>query len=468
MTCRATRRDRLLVSRGVHPHYRATLETYAEGAGLDRGRGPARRRGPAGRHHGPRGPRAPARRCRPARSRASSRRSPTSWGCWRTMPEIGRLAHAAGALFVSVIEPVSLAVLAPPGEPTAPISRAGEGQPLGIPLGYGGPYLGHRRLHGRAGAPDPGPPRGHDRGPRRQARLRDDDARPRAGHPAREGRQQHLHQPGAARPRGLRVPLGHRPPRAARRRGARVPRAPPSSRRPSAAAGAPRLHAGPYLNEFVVRVPGRAGRPRPPPGAGRPGGHRHRGPPARRARPSRTGSSCAPRRSRRRPRSSGSPAALAAELAGAGRRGCAHERRRRAAPAHDLRAQPARARRWQDPAPAQGRAGPDPGRRAARGAAGAARARGARGRPPLREPVPAQLLGRHGLLPAGLVHHEVQPQAQRVGRAPAGLRQPPPAGARRGRPGHAPAALGARGASWPRSAAWTPSRSSPPPAPTAS
>src|SRR5690348_18453087 len=35
MTCRATRRTRLLVSRGVHPHYRQTLATYADGAGLD-------------------------------------------------------------------------------------------------------------------------------------------------------------------------------------------------------------------------------------------------------------------------------------------------------------------------------------------------------------------------------------------------------------------------------------------------
>src|SRR3954452_2884892 len=34
MACRATRRDRLLVSRGVHPHYRGTLATYANGAGL--------------------------------------------------------------------------------------------------------------------------------------------------------------------------------------------------------------------------------------------------------------------------------------------------------------------------------------------------------------------------------------------------------------------------------------------------
>src|SRR3954449_10908242 len=35
MTCRATRRQRVLVSRAVHPHYRATLETYFAGAGLE-------------------------------------------------------------------------------------------------------------------------------------------------------------------------------------------------------------------------------------------------------------------------------------------------------------------------------------------------------------------------------------------------------------------------------------------------
>jgi glycine dehydrogenase subunit 1 len=57
------------------------------------------------------------------------------------MPEISRLAHAAGALFVAVIEPVSLAVLAPPGAYGADIA-AGDGQPLGIAPSYGGPYLG--------------------------------------------------------------------------------------------------------------------------------------------------------------------------------------------------------------------------------------------------------------------------------------------------------------------------------------
>src|SRR4029078_10683289 len=65
---------------------------------------------------------------------------PNFLGLLEPMAEIGRLAHAAGALFVSVIEPVSLAVLAPPGAYGADIA-AGEGQPLGIPPQYGGPYL---------------------------------------------------------------------------------------------------------------------------------------------------------------------------------------------------------------------------------------------------------------------------------------------------------------------------------------
>ncbi len=47
MTCRATRRERILVSRGIHPHYRETLETYAAGAALVAEEIPLIREGPA-------------------------------------------------------------------------------------------------------------------------------------------------------------------------------------------------------------------------------------------------------------------------------------------------------------------------------------------------------------------------------------------------------------------------------------
>jgi len=140
MTCRATRRERILVSRAVHPHYRATLETYAEGAGLAVDEIPILASGPlAGTTDLEALERLLAETERPVAGVVAAQ--PNVLGLLEDMPEVGRLAHAAGALFVAVIEPVSLAVLAPPAEYGADIA-AGEGQPLGIPLGYGGPYLG--------------------------------------------------------------------------------------------------------------------------------------------------------------------------------------------------------------------------------------------------------------------------------------------------------------------------------------
>ncbi len=218
MTCRATRRDRLLISRGVHPHYRQTLATYAEGAGLVVDEVPLVAGGPAaGTTDLEALERLLADADRPVAGVVAAQ--PSVLGLLEDMPAIGRLAHAAGALFVSVIEPVSLAVLAPPGEYGADIA-AGEGQPLGIPLQYGGPYLGIVACTDALVRQIPGRLVGHDDGPRRAAGVRHDAARARAGHPAREGGQQHLHQPGAARARGVDLPRHDRAARPARRRGA--------------------------------------------------------------------------------------------------------------------------------------------------------------------------------------------------------------------------------------------------------
>jgi len=51
------------------------------------------------------------------------------------------IAHQQGALVAFVFNPTSLGLLKPPGEFDVDIA-VGDGQPLGIPLSYGGPYLG--------------------------------------------------------------------------------------------------------------------------------------------------------------------------------------------------------------------------------------------------------------------------------------------------------------------------------------
>lgn len=66
---------------------------------------------------------------------------PNYYGIIEDAEEIGRIAHDSGAKFIMGCNPVALAIIKTPAECNADIA-VGEGQPLGIPLSFGGPYIG--------------------------------------------------------------------------------------------------------------------------------------------------------------------------------------------------------------------------------------------------------------------------------------------------------------------------------------
>ena len=66
---------------------------------------------------------------------------PNFFGCLEDIEAIGKIAHRSGALLVLSFDPLSVGILKRPGDLGADIAVA-EGQSLGIPLQFGGPYLG--------------------------------------------------------------------------------------------------------------------------------------------------------------------------------------------------------------------------------------------------------------------------------------------------------------------------------------
>ena len=81
---------------------------------------------------------------------------PNFYGQLEDAEAIGQLVHEAGALYIMGCNPIALGILKTPRDCGADFA-VGEGQPLGMPLSYGGPYLGYmattkkymRKLPGR-------------------------------------------------------------------------------------------------------------------------------------------------------------------------------------------------------------------------------------------------------------------------------------------------------------------------------
>jgi glycine dehydrogenase subunit 1 len=132
MAMRLTRRSKLVVARGLHPHYRDVLRTYVEGLGTEIADVP---RAPDGR----------SAACADFVDDATAcviLQQPSFLGCVEDVAAAAKAAHARGALLVVVVnEALSLALLRAPGELGADIV-CGEAQSFGVPMGFGGPHLG--------------------------------------------------------------------------------------------------------------------------------------------------------------------------------------------------------------------------------------------------------------------------------------------------------------------------------------
>ena len=100
---------------------------------------------------------------------------------------------------------------------SAPTSRVGTTQRFGVPLGFGGPHAGYLAVRSGLERQLPGRLVGVSVDADGAARLPAGPADPRAAHPPREGHQQHLHRPGAARRHRLHVRRLPRPATACRR-----------------------------------------------------------------------------------------------------------------------------------------------------------------------------------------------------------------------------------------------------------
>jgi glycine dehydrogenase subunit 1 len=131
----APKAGRVLIAASIHPQYREVVRTYLEGlAGLECEEIPF---GVDGRLDCE----ALARKLAPAPT-AIVVGYPNVFGVVEDVGAIAEAAHAAGAFAITVTsEAIALGLLKAPGALGADIA-VGEGQSFGIPLSYGGPYLG--------------------------------------------------------------------------------------------------------------------------------------------------------------------------------------------------------------------------------------------------------------------------------------------------------------------------------------
>lgn len=123
------KRKKIILSHAINPQYREVVRTYHQGRDIrlvgDRGRGDI----------------AELMDMLDENTAMLAVQYPNFFGQIDDYTALADAVHEVGALLVFVVNPMALSLFKSPGELGADIV-VGEGQPMGIPLSYGGPYLG--------------------------------------------------------------------------------------------------------------------------------------------------------------------------------------------------------------------------------------------------------------------------------------------------------------------------------------
>ena len=134
MANRVTKRNKILISSAVHPEYRKVVYSFMRGNEIEIQEIPYTKDGKTDRNF--------IDKSVDESVAAVILQSPNYFGVIESLGGLKKLLDYKGALLVtSVTEALSLAILKPPGEYGADIVAA-EGQSYGLPVSYGGPYVG--------------------------------------------------------------------------------------------------------------------------------------------------------------------------------------------------------------------------------------------------------------------------------------------------------------------------------------
>lgn len=128
LALRESNRMKVAISQGVHPEYRKVVKTYLDAIGAEMVTLPLVEGKTLGTEL-------------PADVGAVVGQNPNFLGSIENLGPLAEAAHQAGALFVALVDPLSLAVLRAPGEYGADVA-VGEGQVLGNAMAFGGPHFG--------------------------------------------------------------------------------------------------------------------------------------------------------------------------------------------------------------------------------------------------------------------------------------------------------------------------------------